>query len=256
MLIFDLLITSIFYIVDDKISLNYFIQYQNLSLNDGSDSLICITPIYDQNVNSNQSQCMTNLIVSDNNLNSLNQEQNKSSNIPNSSWNQILDELKNQKIDLSERKDVVNRAILRGIKKFYINLLLNFIPEYKNKRLWRVHKPTLLKDIINLWKRFKDGDELPKAVFCLIRPNSIDFVTKSESYKEDVLVFIDCIQRYSHKKFNSITKLEFVKVLFSHIYDCEKTLDSFIQVNSLMSKHLETYIKGIKRFGSLLSKAE
>ena len=158
-----------------------------------------------------------------------------------------------QKINLSERKDVVNRAILRGIKKFYIDILLNFVPGYKDKRLWRVHKPTLLKDITNLCRRFMDSEELPKAVFCLLRPNSIDFVAESEPYKEDVLLFIDCIQKYSHKKFNSITKLNFVKILFSHIYDWKKTFEDFIQVNSLMSKHLDAYCEGMKKFRSLLS---
>lgn len=158
-----------------------------------------------------------------------------------------------QKINLSERKDVVNRAILRGIKKFYIDTLLNFTPSYKDKRLWRVHKPTLLKDITTLWRRFMDSEDLPKAVFCLLRPNSIDFVAESETYKAEVLLFIDWIQKYSHKKFNCITKLQFVKVLFSHIYDCQKTLGDFILVNSLMSKHLEAYTEGMKRFRSLLS---
>ena len=244
------------YIVEEKVSLNHSIPFRNLSINDWSDSVICISPICNQDAIKNWSKLVTKPITTDQNLVSLSQMQNQlneASNVPNSFINQKLDNCDGQKVNLSERKDVVNRAILRGIKKFYIDLLLNFVPGYKDKRLCRVHKPTLLKDITSLCKRFMESEELPKAVFCLLRPNSIDFIAESESYKEDVLAFIDWIQRYSHKKFNSITKLKFVKVLFSHIHDCEKTLDSFVQVNSLMSKHLEAYSEGIKRFRLLLS---
>ena len=61
-------------------------------------------------------------------------------------WKEGEETDKNKQL-LSKRMDVVHRAILRGIKKFYLHMILKAHPEYKRKRIWRVKKEDLLEDI-------------------------------------------------------------------------------------------------------------
>lgn len=49
--------------------------------------------------------------------------------------------------NLAERKDVVNRSILRGIKKYFLESFLEDFPDYKTKRICRVFKPSLFEDV-------------------------------------------------------------------------------------------------------------
>lgn len=69
------------------------------------------------------------------------------------------------KVNLAERKDVVNRAIMRGIKKYFLESFLKRFPDYKNKRICRVYKPTLLTDVTTYCGASSESDYLPKAIF-------------------------------------------------------------------------------------------
>lgn len=151
-------------------------------------------------------------------------------------------------VSLAERKDVVNRSILRGIKKYFLCAFLESFPEYKNKRICRVHKPTLLNDVKVFCGKNDDQDYLVKAVFCMIRPNSIDFVSESDCFTNEVNAFINCIQKYAHNKLESVTRGRFAKVLFEYIFEDSVKTKEFLDMNPLMHKHPEAYKSGIERF--------
>lgn len=155
---------------------------------------------------------------------------------------------KAQKVELAERKDVVNRAILRGIKKYFLEAFLKVFQDYKTKRICRVHKASLLNDVRLFCEKSHTKDDLVKAIFCMIRPNSISFVSESAEYIEEVNSFLNCIQKYSHTKLNTVIGTKFAKILFQYIFENSERTQEFIDMNPCMMKHPEAYRQGIERF--------
>lgn len=163
------------------------------------------------------------------------------------------------KTNLSERKDVVNRAILRGIKKYFMNFLLEGKPEYQNKRICRVNKEKLIEDIKDLvGKSASEADYLSKCMFSIVRPNSIDFVFKFDSELQEVTQFINSIQKYSHSKLSGLYTSRFFTAIFKVIYggqDRQERIEKFFKVNPLMLKYKDSYVDGLNKINEGIEEA-
>lgn len=149
--------------------------------------------------------------------------------------------LKVKEANLAERKDVVNRSILRGIKKYFLESFLEEFPDYVTKRICRVFKPALFEDVQKYCKIYTNDPYIAEAIFCLLRPNSIDFIANNKELMEEAKAYLDCVQKYSHSKLNGMLSSRFMKEIFSFIFNDEAKTQQFLKINNQMLKYPDTY---------------
>lgn len=152
---------------------------------------------------------------------------------------------------LLERPDVVNRGILRGIKKYYIHLLNKHCPEYKTKRLWRVETSKLISNLESFLlsdPRRNSKFSLAQFVFCLLRSKDISIISESGDLEQQWKNFFDCINKYSHAKLEAIFGSEFTKELVLFITEDPERQSEFFEINPLMNRNLKAYEEGMARF--------
>jgi translation elongation factor EF-Ts len=82
----------------------------------------------------------------------------------------------------------------------------------------------------------------------MLRPNSIDFVAESDTFKEEVDAFLSCIQKYAHSKLQVVTKSEFARTLISYVFEDASKTQEFIECNPSMLTHPDAYKAGVERF--------
>lgn len=156
------------------------------------------------------------------------------------------------KAKYTTRVDVVNKGLLRMIKSFYLDLLYEHYPEYKNKRLCRVNKSKLLEDIMTLLNCFpqrkQEDSQLGVYIFCALRPNDCSHVTSDKAVEDEVKTYFDCISKYSHKRLRNIFKTTFAKSIFELILSNDRLFDSLLETNKFSKKNKSAYEEGLLRF--------
>lgn len=152
----------------------------------------------------------------------------------------------------TDRVDVVNKGILRMIKSFYQDLLFDYFPDYKTKRLCRVNKSKLFGDINGMIKKFTNinlkDNILGEQVFCALRPNDVSFITPDVNFQKEVKAYFDCISKYSHKRLREVFKTTFGKTIFKLIAEKEGAFEMLLNSNPIVKKNKSAYVEGVKRF--------
>lgn len=144
---------------------------------------------------------------------------------------------------------MVNRAILRGFKKYFLSILHQKYPEYVKQRICRVNKDKLYENIRSILESNSGStDYLAKCFFALIRPNSVNFVFKDTCEVAVVTQFTNTIQKYSHLKMSELLNNKFFDVLFSFMFSTSYVdkHHQFFQSNPLMLKNYNVYTATIR----------
>ena len=125
---------------------------------------------------------------------------------------------------LAHRRDVINKAILRGFKKFFTNLLNS-----KAARFLNSSKASLLETKIHLEEALEEKGLLTlklkntsliefKEFICWLGFAKITKKVKTlfSSGNSSIILMEDILSNYSHHKMNKVLKNESIRVLLSY----------------------------------------
>ena len=141
-----------------------------------------------------------------------------------SKLDEILSTKKNKNNDLANRRDVINKAILRGFKKYFVNLLNNIKPKSldSSKRIKYLNKSSLMEQakairLIEMSPNQESKLEFEELVCWMGFPKNTKKVRCMFSFENSAISLMeDVISYYSHQKLSLALKNESIKVLFSY----------------------------------------
>lgn len=159
-----------------------------------------------------------------------------------------LEEEKSERVP----KAIMNKGMLRMLRRYYKNLFLKNYPQYSRKRFSNVHSKVLIKALERFTKKFigvEDDRELATFLFRFLNLNSQDkrkLATQGEKNAKEVL---ELMNYYKAKKFNNMPEIRELKILLKHFLSLDLNDDSSL---SLAQKNLESYLEGLKGMAKLL----
>lgn len=130
---------------------------------------------------------------------------------------------KDDAIDLSKRRDVINKGILRSVRRFLTNKFKEFA---QSKFESKDHRATWYYDTI---KEFTSANftedkpmmsELQYHLACIIFPKLLLQSGEFQSTKcaDDINEYYNCIYKYSHTRLVSLLQLEPIKLIYYNFY--------------------------------------
>ena len=156
--------------------------------------------------------------------NAVNIEKSEKQNAFNDQLNSIFRASKDKNKQLANRKDVINKAILRGFKKFFVNLLTQsktyLLETSKKSKL--VFKKSFTEQIENLWLMNLKPNESTQEEFCeficwMGYPKITKKVRRLFSLNNPAIILMeDVLSSYSHHKLNQFMNNKSIKVLLSY----------------------------------------
>ena len=130
--------------------------------------------------------------------------------------------LSSSKIDLANRQDVVNKASLRYLKKYYLNIF-----KIKNAKIVRARfcnakssevmhaiKRTFRQEFLNI----NLNQDFSYYLMGTLKLKDISRMSCSEETKSDANAFLDCWRNYSKFKFDCLFKNKSLQVLWKKLY--------------------------------------
>ena len=125
---------------------------------------------------------------------------------------------------LSNRRDVINKAILRGFKKFFVNLFNT--PNQKIKVLSKesvgIHKSSVLDKarllgLYDLWQNQDQRDDYDNFIYWLSFPKITQkIMSLSENKSSTISLFHDLLMSYSHQKLYKMFENKVIMNLFKY----------------------------------------
>lgn len=162
-------------------------------------------------------------------------------------------------VNLSVRKDVVNKTLFRALKRFYTE---NF------ERRFNLHKKESSESYMNKINQFcietfntkleamtvwgVTFDQVEKFMSVMVSPNHIKGSLTSDSDLSLYKDFYSCLYQYSHKKLANMLLSPVCGYLFTDFIN-SGNLTNFISTCSTMSQHPETYRKAGAHFITIIS---
>jgi hypothetical protein len=150
-------------------------------------------------------------------------------------------------VDLSIRKDVVSKTLLRSLKRFYTEeFSKRFELSKSEKASSYLEKISSFcnevfqekTDLIRSWEL--SLDEIKDFMAIIVSPTHIKFTLQKESDLRLYKDFYSCLYQYSHRKLKTMLKEKVCGFLF-HEFKMDGHLTNFIKQCPTMSKHSETY---------------
>jgi len=160
--------------------------------------------------------------------------------------------LGNEEVDLAVRRDVVNKTVLRIMRRFFMQKFKEAFPhkfkckESKSKWYFEYVK----KLVIELF-----GAEHPELrmlqiyMASIINPKHMTNVNMKETgfEKEDFLSFYNTIYKYSHTRLSNLFKVNAYKEIYAYFYNIGP-MDQIIKSETSVSKNSTLYSKAFADF--------
>ena len=139
-----------------------------------------------------------------------------------------------KKINLSSRQDVVNKSILRQMRKYYLNVFKNTNSKIVRLRFCNVKSSEITRAIKGIISREFESESYPNDLhYYLIGILKIKDVSRMKwdlAIKRDVSDFLNCTREYSNIKFESLFKSIWLRTLFKNFIS---KIDRNNQIQSL-----------------------
>ena len=158
------------------------------------------------------------------NTNEVDIEKSEKKNAINDQLNSIFRTSKEKNKKLANRKDVINKAILRGFKKFFVNLLTQskvYLPE-TSKKSKQVSEQSFTEQIeklgfMNLKPNESSQEEFSEFICWMGYPKITKKVRSLFSFSNPAIILMeDVLSSYSHHKLNQFMSNKLIKVLLSY----------------------------------------
>ena len=121
------------------------------------------------------------------------------------------------KIDLSNRQDVVNKAFLRHLKRYYLNIFKNSNARIVRARFWNAKSSEVMQAIKRTFKWEFENICVPQELYYylmgILKLKDISRMYCSDETKRDVLALLDCWRHYSKTKFDQLFWSSHIQVL-------------------------------------------
>ena len=157
------------------------------------------------------------------------------------------------KRELKNRKDVVNKTLIRAVKRFFANLFRRMFPpkRFRNQSLKFKHlKKTLLEfSGIYTWN-LKHSQAFVLLGFLLDAKNFSQLTKKQaieevEEVREFAAKFNKCCSSYSHFEFETVSRHRFFRNLYLVFKD--NGLEEFLAIQEESSQNSEEYRGAIEK---------
>ena len=130
---------------------------------------------------------------------------------------------KDDSIDLSKRRDVVNKAILRSLRRFLTNKFKEFaLDKFESKEHRTRWYYETVQDFTqaNYSENEQMVEQLGYLIACIIFPKTLlqSNIPESEKCEETMNEFYNCIYKYSHTRLLDVLKQEPVKIIYESFY--------------------------------------
>lgn len=156
-------------------------------------------------------------------------------------------------ISLAKRKDVVNKTLLRSVKRYYTSLFENFM---KENQYSKQEKREFWKDYIEEFTKTIFGDymdtitpesgvtiqEVNAFMASMIVPNNIKRTNCEEVYTLMMEEFSNLLYKYSIKRLGSFVRNPSVKCVLRHYIE-RGPLDGLLENDVTLSKNKSLYVK-------------
>ena len=155
--------------------------------------------------------------------------------------------------DLHLRQDVVNKTLLRAVKRFYSIKFKSFQKSMVNERLTNAKTSDMLDVLDKFWQQ-----QLQDSKFKINYRQMAEFmmlfldIKPQSTYKFDNSILakaeqaLDCIKRYSSQKFRKIQQIRELRILIIHIHSYD--IDEFFSRSKTMEINFSRYISAIEEF--------
>lgn len=164
-------------------------------------------------------------------------------------------------ISLAKRKDVVNKTLLRSVKRYYTSLFEHFM---KENQYSKQEKREFWKEYIEEFTKSISGDYIetitPESGICLkevnafmasmIVPNNIKRTNCEEVYTSMMEEFSNLLYKYSIKRLGSFVRNPSVKYVLKHYIE-RGPLEELLENDVTLSKNRSLYTKASKEILSM-----
>ena len=156
------------------------------------------------------------------------------------------------KCELKDRRDVINKSILRAIKKQIAQEFKSFHPyqRFKDLRNKIAHFKTSLTNMAKFYSHLYSASEIYELFGFLVDYEFFSFVQKEEEYEHIEIkrfseIYSSCWVQYSHSKFENIVTSPYFKILYSIFKS--KWFESFLSKHEDISNNKESYKSAIDK---------
>ena len=116
----------------------------------------------------------------------------------------------NKTVDLSMRQDVVNKASLRHMKKFYVDVFKQQNLKLVRARFCNAKSTEISRAIKRTFDKDFETESLPVDFYHyligVLKVRNISLAKCSNQTKREVFEFLDCCRKYSKLKFEALFK--------------------------------------------------
>ena len=154
-------------------------------------------------------------------------------------------------VDLAQRRDVVNKTILRVMRRFLTQKLkVNFPQEYEGKedKQNRFFDNVRNLAVLMFGEENNDLDTLHFFLASIIDHKYLkeeDLISAGAS-ESDKMVFYDCLYKYSHTRLVNLFSVEPLGEIYRHFY--EEAKHSILESETSLSKNRPLYEKVMEEF--------
>ena len=155
------------------------------------------------------------------------------------------------KCELKNRRDVINKSILRAIKKQIAKEFKSFHPyrRFRELRNKIAYFKTSLTNMAKFYSHLYSASEIYELFGLLVDYKFFSFVQKEEYENIEIKrfseIYSSCWVQYSHSKFENIVASPYFKILYSIFKS--KWFDSFLSKHEGISNNKESYKSAIDK---------
>ena len=164
-------------------------------------------------------------------------------------------------ISLAKRKDVVNKTLLRSVKRYYTNLFDQFIRrnEYSKqdkREFWKTYIEEFIREEFPVSLELFQEDtsisleEIKAFIAAMVVPNNIKRSDCEPAYNIILDDFSNLLYKYSIKRLGSFMKNTSVYFVLKHFVE-NGPLSDLLENDDTLSKNRHLYLKASKEILSL-----
>jgi len=145
---------------------------------------------------------------------------------------------------LSTRRDVINKTILRIMKRFYIQLFKEMHPHFKPKSTSANSYLEACSNFIKSLKGFISvNDNLKYLIVSMMANNLTDEYMVDDKTKKSLKLLHSCLYSYSHKALKNMHEDSSLRLLFNYFY---QNGQKFFKMQNNVQKNYSGYITALE----------
>ena len=133
--------------------------------------------------------------------------------------------------DLSKRQDVVNKAWLRHMRKYYTNIFKRENIKILRSRYWNTKTTEIVRNIKRTFKDLFNVDSLPidfyHYLIGILKLKDISKMKWSHQVIREVADFHDWLRNYSNIKYEDLFKSEWLRILWRKFVENDPTNEKY-----------------------------